>query len=102
MKTCCKKGTKEFNDIAISSDVLKAISEPNRLKILCILYKKDICVCKMAKELDVSRNLVSFHLRKLYEVGILDKKREGNQIFFFIKKSWEKRLQNLFSFLGIK
>ena len=101
MGSCCKRGSKNFQKIDESLDILKAVSEPNRLRILCTLSKIDICVCDLAKKLEVSHNLISFHLKILYEAGILDKRRDGNQFFYFIKKEWKKKIDHFFSFINI-
>ncbi|MBN1915465.1 helix-turn-helix transcriptional regulator [Candidatus Dojkabacteria bacterium] len=60
-----------------------------------------MCVCELSEKLGISRNLLSFHLKTLYKAGILDKRRDGNQIFFFIKNKWKKRVSYFFSFVGI-
>jgi len=80
---------------------LKAVAEPNRLRILWVLSQMDICVCALGKKLDVSHNLVSHHLKRLYDAGILDKRRDGNQFFYFIKDELRERVMNLFKFVQI-
>lgn len=101
MDNCCKKGSQNFKQIDDSLDLLKAVTEPNRLRVLCILSKMDICVCDLAKKLDVSHNLISHHLKTLYKVAVLDKRREGNQFFYFIKDEWKERISHLFNFVEI-
>lgn len=101
MSNCCNKETEENSQINNFIDLLKAISEPNRLRILCILSKSEICVCELAEKLNISRNLLSFHLRNLSKVSILDKRKEGTKIFFFIKKEWKPRINNFFKFVGV-
>jgi len=102
MNNCCKNNKKNYKKIDESTDLLKAISEPNRLRILCVLSKKKICVCDLAEELNIPQNLISFHLKTLYDVGILKKERDGNTIYYVIKKDWEKRIEKIFEFLDIK
>lgn len=102
MSTCCSKGTENHDKIESSVELLKAVSEPNRLRVLCTLSRTDLCVCELAQKLEISRHLLSFHLKTLYESGILDKKRDGNQIFFFIKDDWKDRVKYFFKFVGIK
>lgn len=85
MDDCCIKGTKNFEKFDKAIDKVKAVLEPNRLRVLCILSKKNICVCDLAKKMEISHNLLSFHLKTLFEAGILNKHRKGNQIFYFIK-----------------
>lgn len=101
MDNCCIKGTKNFEKITESLDVLKAVSEPNRLRILCTLSKLDICVCDLARKMEVSHNLISFHLKILFEAGILNKKRSGNQIFYCIKQEWKERINHFFKFMNV-
>ena len=62
----------------IDVNLIKTVSEVNRIKILQDLYNEDICVCELAKKLDIAYSLISFHLKELYKVGILNKKRDGN------------------------
>lgn len=102
MNICCQENSKNYKKIEDSIDLLKAISEPNRLRILCILSKEKICVCDLAEKLGMQQNLISFHLKTLYEAGMLDKQREGNSIYYVIKKNWEKKIENIFEFLDIK
>ena len=102
MNNCCDNGTDNFSRIDSSIELLKAVSEPNRLRVLCTLSKMDICVCDLAERLGVSHNLLSFHLKTLSEVGLLDKRREGNQYFYFIKEEWKERVGHFFNFVQIK
>src|SRR5574344_1501225 len=51
---------------------LKIIAEENRLKILCILNKeKEACVCSILKELNLSQNLTSHHLKVLKDFNLI-------------------------------
>lgn len=101
MRNCCSQGTKNYTQIEKSLEILKAVSEPNRLRVLCSLSKTDICVCDLAKRLDMSRNLLSFHLKTLYDLGILGKRRDGNRFFFFINEEWKEKINYFFTFIGI-
>lgn len=83
-------------------ELLKAISEPNRLEILRILSAEDICVCELAKRMNIKHNLISFHFKILFEAGILDKERAGNKIFYRIKPEKKAQIEYLFKFLNFK
>jgi ArsR family transcriptional regulator, arsenate/arsenite/antimonite-responsive transcriptional repressor len=100
MYNCCSKTSDNDYQINNSIEVLRAVSEPNRLRILCVLSKEEICVCKLAEELNLAHNLISFHLKTLHDVGILDKKRDGNQIFYFIRTEWKSRINYFFKFIN--
>lgn len=55
----------------------------------------------MADLLDSSHNLISHHLKTLFKAGLLKKKRDGNQIYYYISEEWTDRLSALFTFLDI-
>jgi len=102
MDICCKNNSQHYIKIEKSVDLLKAISEPNRLRILYTLSKDKICVCKLADRVGIPQNLMSFHLKTLHGVGILEKIREGNNIYYVIAEKWNKKIENIFQFLDIK
>jgi ArsR family transcriptional regulator len=85
----------------IDLNIIKIFSEENRIKILHYLYCENICVCDLAKKLNMANSLISFHLKELFEAGILNKKREGNKFFYCIKDEWRERLAYYFKFLKI-
>lgn len=102
MNICCKGDSKVYKKIDESAELLKAISEPNRLRLLCVLSKEKVCVCDLGERLSMQQNLVSFHLKTLFEAGILEKYREGNNIYYMIKEEWKKKVESIFEFLDIK
>ncbi len=57
--------------------VMKALSDPNRVKILKLLQQKTMCVCELQGALQVSQPSVSKHLKLLEEAGFVDYKKEG-------------------------
>lgn len=102
MDKCYKKNSKDDIKIEKSVDLLKAISEPNRIRILYTLSKDKICVCELADRIGIPQNLMSFHLKTLHNVGILEKIREGNNIYYVIRDNWRNKIENIFQFLDIK
>lgn len=40
--------------------IMKALSEPNRVKILKILQRRDLCVCEIRALLEIAQPLVSY------------------------------------------
>ena len=56
--------------------VMKALSDPNRVKILKMLQHKTMCVCEMHEALQVSQPTVSNGLKILEEAG-LDFREDG-------------------------
>ena len=60
MKTCLK--------------VMKALSDPNRVKIIKLLEHTKMCVCELQGALGIAQPTVSKHLRILEEAGLVTRK----------------------------
>jgi DNA-binding transcriptional ArsR family regulator len=50
---------------------MKALSEPNRVKILKILQCRDLCGCEIQAILDIAQPTVSSHLKVLEDAGLV-------------------------------
>jgi len=57
--------------------VMKALSDPNRVKILKMLQHKVMCVCELTAALNLAQPTVSSHLKLLEEAGLAHSRREG-------------------------
>lgn len=58
-------------------DVLKALADENRLSIVRMLADGEHCVCDLATGLDLSDALVSHHLKRLRDAGLVKTRRVG-------------------------
>lgn len=56
---------------------LKAVSDPNRLKLLACLKKGEVCACDFVDVLKISQPAVSQQLKKLKEAGIIVERSVG-------------------------
>ena len=57
--------------------VMKALSDPNRVKIVKMLQHKALCVCEIQAHLQIAQPSVSKHLKILENVGIVESTKEG-------------------------
>ncbi len=57
--------------------VMKAVSDPNRVKILKMLQRKVMCVCEIQEALKISQPSVSKHLKILEDAGLVESKKDG-------------------------
>ena len=57
--------------------VMKALSDPNRVKIIKLLEQKKMCVCELQGALGIAQPTVSKHLRILEEAGLVDYQKDG-------------------------
>ncbi|MCL5265936.1 MAG: metalloregulator ArsR/SmtB family transcription factor [Chloroflexi bacterium] len=56
--------------------VLKAVADHNRLAILGLLRKEELCVCELVEVLQLPQNLVSHHLSVLKKAGLVASRRD--------------------------
>jgi len=64
------------------SKILKAISDPTRLKIIKLLNVHDMCVCEIMSALNLTQPTASHHLNILENVGLLKYERMGKWTFY--------------------
>ena len=57
--------------------VMKAFSDPNRVKLLKMLQHKSMCVCEMQAALQIAQPSVSKHLKLLEDAGLVGFKKDG-------------------------
>ena len=57
--------------------VMKALSDPSRVRILKMLQRKQMCVCEIQKALGIAQSTASKHLKILEEAGLTTYKKDG-------------------------
>nr|MBF0223168.1 winged helix-turn-helix transcriptional regulator [Desulfobulbaceae bacterium] len=57
--------------------VMKALSDPNRIKIVKMLEKKELCVCEITALLGLAQSTVSKHLKLLEDAGLVNSEKNG-------------------------
>jgi ArsR family transcriptional regulator len=57
--------------------VIKALSDPNRVKIVKMLQHKSMCVCELRVALGIAQPTVSKHLKILEEAGFVQSRKDG-------------------------
>jgi DNA-binding transcriptional ArsR family regulator len=67
---------------ATTSDAFNAVAEPRRRDILSFLALEERPVGGIVTGLGLEQPSVSKHLRVLREVGLVDVRREGRQMFY--------------------
>jgi ArsR family transcriptional regulator len=64
------------------SQVFKALSDPQRLKILYLLLEQDLCVCCIKEVFDMPDSKLSYHLMKLKDAGLIEGDQNKNWIIY--------------------
>jgi ArsR family transcriptional regulator len=75
----------ESDDVFVAAaDLFSLLSTPLRLKLISALCQSEKNVTQLLAEIDASQPNVSQQLSTLYRAGVLSRRREGRQIYYFI------------------
>ena len=70
--------------------LFKALSDPNRLRIIKMLQVKPLCVCEVTEILGLAASTVSTHLTILKKAGFVEDYKEGKWINYSLTKNISK------------
>ncbi len=62
--------------------IMKALSDPNRVRVLKLLQTKELCVCEIQEFLQLAQSTVSKHMKILEDAGLVDRERRGSWIIY--------------------
>lgn len=68
-------------------EILKVLSDENRLKIVNLLAKYNMCGCNILKELDITQPTLSHHMKVLIAVKLVTPIKKGNKVVYQLEKS---------------
>nr|WP_315024335.1 metalloregulator ArsR/SmtB family transcription factor [uncultured Aminipila sp.] len=63
-------------------NVLKALSDETRLRIINILYEKELCVCDITETLKITQTKASRHLGYLKNSGLLVDRKQAQWVHY--------------------
>lgn len=69
-------------------NILKTLSDVNRLRILNLLKQKPLCVCEIEYLLELNQSNLSRHLRNMNQIGLLDTWRENKFAYYKINEDF--------------
>jgi len=64
--------------------VMKALSDPGRVKIIKMLQRKMMCVCEIREALQISQPSVSKHMKILEAAGLVGHKKDGLWVNYYL------------------
>lgn len=65
-----------------SAELLKVFGDPTRLRILFVLGQSEMCVCDIARLINMTQSAVSHQLRVLKQARLVKARRSGKTIFY--------------------
>jgi ArsR family transcriptional regulator len=78
------------------TELFKALSDETRLKLVVLLFKRELCVCQIEAALGISQTKASRHLAVLRHAGLLKARRDGLWIYYTLEEPRNKVEEDLF------
>ena len=74
-------------DVAVVApiEILKALAEPRRWRIIELLSCEELCVCHLAEEIGIAQPLVSHHLRVLRDAGLVEATKHRQWTYYRLR-----------------
>ena len=99
---CCAPLTSELSDdeAAELELVFSALADKNRVKIVSTLLEFGTgacCVCDFESTLGLSQPTVSYHLKRLTDVGLLEREKRGTFAYYRLAPEAIGRVRALFA-----
>lgn len=95
-----KEGVSLEVDTLISKknvELLKALADETRLKILKLLGDEEKCQCDIIPAMGKSQSTISQHLQILINSGVLDYRKEGQRSLYKLK---DERIRKIIELIG--
>ncbi|HIR76242.1 MAG TPA: winged helix-turn-helix transcriptional regulator [Candidatus Choladousia intestinipullorum] len=69
----------ELYDLA---ELFKVFGDSTRIRILFVLFEAEVCVCDLAKALNMTQSAISHQLKILKQNKLVKSRRQGKSIFY--------------------
>ena len=66
--------------------ICKALSDPNRLRIVQLLTRGEHCGCELLEQLQISQPTLSHHMKTLEECGLVSTRKKGKWNHYSLNK----------------
>jgi DNA-binding transcriptional ArsR family regulator len=62
--------------------VTKALADPNRVRILLALRRRELCVCQITELFGLAPSTVSKHLSLLHHAGLIESRKSERWVYY--------------------
>lgn len=64
------------------AELFKVFGDSTRVRIICVLFESEMCVCDIAEVLNMTQSAISHQLRVLKQARLVKYRREGKTVFY--------------------
>lgn len=87
-----RKHMPEEDNLLDLADLFKVFSDSTRVKILCALFRAEMCVCDIAVLLGMTKSSISHQLRVLKQSKLVKYRRDGKVIYYSLADDHVKNI----------
>ena len=77
------------------AELFKVFGDSTRIRILFVLFEAEVCVCDLAKTLQMTQSAISHQLKILKQSKLVKSRREGKSIFYSLADDHVRGIINL-------
>jgi ArsR family transcriptional regulator, arsenate/arsenite/antimonite-responsive transcriptional repressor len=83
--------------------LFRSLGDPARVRIMNVLATSNgpVCICNLVEPLGLSQPTVSHHMKKLLEVGLVDREQRGKWAYFTLKPEAARKLATVADLKGV-
>jgi len=81
-------------DLLDLADLFKVFGDSTRVKIICALFRAEMCVCDIAVLLGMTKSSISHQLRVLKQTKLVKYRREGKIVYYSLD---DEHVENIFA-----
>jgi DNA-binding transcriptional ArsR family regulator len=70
------------NNMKITLQITKALADLQRVRILMLLRKRELCVCQIIAVLELAQSTISKHLSILSSAGLVENRKDGRWAYY--------------------
>src|SRR5919198_2591780 len=82
------------DEAAATAELFKALADPARVRIVNLVATagEPVCACNLNEPVGLAQPTVSHHLKRLVEVGLLEREQRGKWAYFSLKRDAVEKL----------
>ena len=84
----------EENELYDLAELFKVFGDSTRIRILFVLFEAEVCVCDLAKALNMTQSAISHQLRILKQNRLVKSRRDGKAVFYSLADSHVRTIIN--------
>ena len=90
-------------EASATAELFKALADPARVRIVNLLATagEPVCACNLTEPVGLAQPTVSHHLKKLVDVGLLEREQRGKWAYFSLKRDAVEKLAAVADLKGV-